>query len=359
MNIKNNNRLAILLIIIIAAIGGGLPVFVKIGLKQIPPFTYTFLRFFIAFLCIFPSFLKEKPKLDRNTVSIVVFSLFAVANVTLFAFGIRLTSALIGQMLYASVPIIVAIFSFFFLKDKSSTRKIVGVFLGFAGTVLIIFLPVISKSSIFQGSLLGNLLIITAVVCYSIYTTLSKPMQKKYSPTYLTTMFFLTASVIGLGLGLSEIENIKNLITILTFNSILSVLYVSFLGSFVYYLLYQYAIKHSSPLIASMLFYVQPVATFVWASALLGEKLTVGIYRRRRTFFIGSLLRDEKLVTAIVVSKLCYSNVRRFFSSSKIILNLLKNSCLPKKLKETYGPSFLRGTLKAAAFIFFLRRPSP
>ena len=59
--------------------------------------------------------------------------------------------------------------------------------------------------------------------------------------------------------------------------SIFSTFYVGIFGGAVYYLLYQYAIKHGTPLIASMTMYLQPTATFLWAFFLLSERLTIGI----------------------------------------------------------------------------------
>jgi drug/metabolite transporter (DMT)-like permease len=72
-----------------------------------------------------------------------------------------------------------------------------------------------------------------------------------------------------------------------TMVSLVSTAYVGIIGSALWYLLYQYIIHHSSPLIASMILYLQPAATFVWAAFLLGEQLTPGFLIGAALAFIG------------------------------------------------------------------------
>lgn len=50
--------------------------------------------------------------------------------------------------------------------------------------------------------------------------------------------------------------------------------YVAVLGTAAFYFLYQYAIHVGSPVVASMILYLAPVAAFIWANVLLGERLT-------------------------------------------------------------------------------------
>jgi len=65
---------------------------------------------------------------------------------------------------------------------------------------------------------------------------------------------------------------------------------VGILGTAVWYLLYQYIIKHSSPLTASTILYLQPAATFIWAFLLLGEQVTRGFLIGTALAFLGIYL---------------------------------------------------------------------
>ena len=62
-----------------------------------------------------------------------------------------------------------------------------------------------------------------------------------------------------------------------TLPSLLGLLYIAIFGTAVYYLIYQYAIKKSSPVTATLTFYLSPIAGYLWAAVLLGEKLTSGL----------------------------------------------------------------------------------
>ncbi len=292
---KSDNFKALISVILAAIFGGGISVFAKIGLKQIPPFSFTFFRFFIASLCMAPFVLKEKQKIEKKLLKVVFLSLLATANVTLFAFGVRLTTATVSQMLYAVVPVIAAIFSYFILREKLNSRKIIGIFLGLTGVLTLIILPILDKAIDFSGNFLGNLIVLTAVTCFTIYTVLSKKFHKYYSPLTITFIFSLTASAVLCPLFMKDYYANPNLFYSLNLSSIFSTFFVGIFGGAAYYLLYQYAIKHGSPVIASMTMYLQPTATFLWAFFLLSEKLTLGIIIGGILAIGGALMVTRKI----------------------------------------------------------------
>ena len=280
---KSDNFKALISIILAAICGGGFAVFTKIGLRQIPPFSFTFFRFFIASICMIPFVLREKQKIDKNILKVILLSFLGVANVTLFAFGVKLTTATISQMLYAIVPVIAAIFSYLVLKERISSKKIIGIFSGLVGILTLVLLPIIGKTSSFTGNLSGNLIILTAVLCFALYTVLSKRFHKHYSPLTLTFIFSLTTAIVLSPFLIRDyLTNPIWFYRLSTF-SWFSIFYAGVFGGVVYYLLYQYSIKHGTPIIASMTMYLQPLLTFLWAFFLLSERLTIGI-------IIGGLL---------------------------------------------------------------------
>ena len=149
---------------------------------------------------------------------------------------------------------------------------------------LIIALPVITKSATnIKGNLLGNILIFIGAISYTFYAVLSKRIQKKFSPAYITTAFFLSTMLVSLFFGIFEISHVKNLSTLFTRSSLFSLFYVPFFGTAVAYLLGQYAIKFGTPVISSMTLYLQPIATVVWAFFILGEVIN-------GQFIVGGLL---------------------------------------------------------------------
>jgi len=274
---------SIFLIFLAALVGGGIGPFAKISLQEIPPLSFTLLRFLLATLILVPLAIKRKEFHYKSLKRIAGVSLLATANVTLFIFGVGRTTATISQMLYAGVPLVTGIFSFVILKEKIYQKKLFGILIGFIGVLLIVLLPVLGKGTTFNGDLFGNLIIFVAVCLFALYSVLSKQIQKEYSPLELTIFFVLTTTFIQLLLIPLDLVQHQNWWSEITIKSILGVAYVGILGTGVYYLIYQHAIKNSTPMIASMILYLQPIFAFLWASVLLGERIT-------SEFIVGAIL---------------------------------------------------------------------
>lgn len=275
--------IALLAIIFTSIVGAGTGVLTKIAVKEIPPFSFTFFRFLLAAICILPLYLNNRPTHHKDFYKVVLFSLFLSTNVVLFPIGVSLTTATIAATLYVFAPVIVAMISYFLLHERFARQKVAGIILGFIGTLIIILLPVLTKGSPFSGSITGNLIILVAVAGTAIYTVLSKPFQKQYTPQQLTSIFILTTLFLLIFLALLDLSSHPAWWQKISSFSIWSTVYTGILGTVGWYLIYQYAIKHGSPLIASLTLYLQPVFVFLLANPLLGEKLNTG-------FIIGAVL---------------------------------------------------------------------
>jgi len=267
---------AFLAIILITVLGGATSPYVKLAVKVIPPLTYTFIRFLLAFLLILPIFLKSKPKFKKKDLSLVWLSLFSTFNIVLFAFGIRLTLASVGQVIYSFQPIVVAILSYFLLKEKFNRRKILGVIIGFIGVNTIIALPIFGQGFINKG-VIGNLLIFIGCLSYSYYTVLSKKFSKRYSPLWLTIFFILTTTIVSLIFSMKELSSINYWFSNLTPAIIWAIIYVTVIGTIMAYFLQQYVIKYASSLIVSLTQYLAPGITMVWSNMILGEKFSLSL----------------------------------------------------------------------------------
>ncbi|MEA2056132.1 MAG: DMT family transporter [Patescibacteria group bacterium] len=265
---------SILLVILIAFLGGGISPFTKLALNELSTPLFIALRFIIAGLLIIPLFLYKKEKISKEALKkTLLVSLLAVSNVTFFALGIKRSNATVAQIMYAGVPIIVALILRFLYKQPLAKKKIVGIVIGFLAVLFIILAPIITRSSSGENSLFGNLLVLIAVLSYSFYTVLSKPLQKISSPLFITTSFIVTTIFIQGSIAMLTVPNISTSVGNLSVASIVSILYVGLLGTAGYFLLYQYAIKKASPITTSMVFYLQPIFTFFWSMFLLGENL--------------------------------------------------------------------------------------
>jgi drug/metabolite transporter (DMT)-like permease len=269
------SELALLAVLGAALVGGGGPVFVKISLKEIPALSFIFLRFFFSSLIILPWFLKRKLELKQSWLKLVLVSLFSTANIVLFTFGIRLTTATTGQIIYVFVPIITALIALALAEERLNRSNWLGIILGFLGTSLVVFLPALKQGLSQGGSLQGNLLILAGAGLYAFYLIFSKKLQKQFSPLDLTTAFLFITTLVSLVFVPKEITLYPGWLSQVSLTAWGALAYVVILQTIIYYLLTQYAIKYGSATIGSLTLYLQPAATYVWAAILLGEQLSL------------------------------------------------------------------------------------
>lgn len=290
------HRRALFFILLAAVVGGVGPVLIKITLQEIPPLSFTFLRFVLATLPLLPLWLKKRhPISKRDALWLVGLSLLAAANVVLFSFGVQRTSATAASMMYAAVPLIAGILSVALLKEQLGIKKICGLLIGLGGVLTIVLLPVWEGTRTLTGTLLGNAIIICGVLLFALYSVLSKRFQKTFPPLTLTLFFALTT--VGALLPFLSLDVIhhpgwwQNI----TMRGIAGLLFVGIAGTGLYYLAYQYAIKHATPTVASMILYLQPICTFIWATLLLGERLSLPFIGGSALAFVGVWLVTQKV----------------------------------------------------------------
>ena len=274
--LASKNFQGLSLIILAAVVGAASTPFAKFALREMSPLSFTLLRFVIASLIIIPVLIFQKFKIRASEVKILVFvSLLSTANTMLSIFGTQRTTADIVQMMYTAVPLVAALFAYLLLRDRLSARKLLGLVVGLVGMMILILLPVIQAHSAFSGDLKGNLIILTAILCFSLYVVLSKPLHQKYSSFLLMAVYVLTTTAVQLIL-LPFTKQYVDMRT-LSHGAWLAILYSSIAGTVGYYVIYQYAIKNTGPVAASTILYLQPAFTAVWAFFLLGEQLTWGL----------------------------------------------------------------------------------
>lgn len=290
----DSHKKALIAILIASFFAGGNAVFAKIALREISPLTFSFVRYLIASILILLLFFKQRPRFDKNFLKVFLVSSLSTANIIIFSFGVRLTAASIAQMIHSSVPILTVGFSLLLIREKITKKKLLGIIIGFIGTAIIIILPLINNGAQFKNNLFGNMMVFLGAIFFSIYGVLSKKLQVKYSPVQLTIAFCLTTVVITFPLALMEHGGTFNELLKLSNFAMFAVIYTSVFGAFIFYLLYHYAIKHGSALIASVSLYIIPVIAFGWAALLLGERLTIGFMIGAALAFTGAFIVTKR-----------------------------------------------------------------
>lgn len=273
----SNKAKAVLVIFLTVLLGGPNSVVIKLGIGEIPPLSYAFVRFAIAAIILAPILARSKQEVIPALMRLAPLSLLATANIVLFVYGVQRTTATIAQLLYAGVPMIAALIMFFAFGKTLRARQVVGILVGFVGVCLVVLLPVFEKGTPFAGDLIGNLMIGVSVVIFSFWMAYSKPAQERYSPLIVTAAFVNTTALVLLPLSFLDLANHPGWWREVTSLGIFSIAYIAIISTVVIYFLQQTAIKLGGPVVASLAFYLWPIFSYLTAAVVLGERLTTGL----------------------------------------------------------------------------------
>jgi drug/metabolite transporter (DMT)-like permease len=189
-----------------------------------------------------------------------------------FIHGIALTTATNSALILATTPIFIILFGAFLNVEKITSRIVQGVILSFAGVVMIV-LGSGNALSFSDQSLLGDLLIVANPICWSIYTVLSKPMLKEYSPLKLTTVTMAIGAIPLVLVGIPSLSQ-QNW-SVISANSWLGLAFSAFLAIGLGYIIWYTGVSRIGSARTSL--YDNLVTVFAVAAAwiLLGENMTV------------------------------------------------------------------------------------
>ncbi len=257
-------------------IGATVGALVKLLVVYLDPLTIVAIRFFLGLLIIAPFAFKRQ--LLRKLVSDKFLASAGVlfsANVIFYAIGIQYTSLIMGQLLYVFTPLIVAIVGYIFLKEKLTGNQVIGLLLSLIGMSILIWGSFRTADIFSFGKPLGNLLIATAVLSWSLYTVISRKNARHFNPREITFTNFIMACTISIfALGpliangkLNYSLNIKvNLIALCL--ALVALLFI---------VVYQLLIKNTSALISSLNLYVQVIWSTTLGIILFSERLNLNL----------------------------------------------------------------------------------
>ena len=193
-----------------------------------------------------------------------------VINMLLFLKGLELTTPISASVIVTITPIIILVLSSFFLEEKITKLKIVGVLLGFCGGIL---LTVLGTSTRVGDNLpLGNLFIFINVISYSIYIILIKKLTNKYHPFTFIKWLFLFGFVMVLPFGFNELLEIQwHTFTPYVWFSVLFVVVGATFGT---YLLNPLALRHLKASTIGVFIYLQPVIAGIFAIIMGSDSIS-------------------------------------------------------------------------------------
>ncbi|RZT21279.1 DMT family transporter [Fictibacillus sp. BK138] len=262
------------LLVVATLIWGGNFVIGRAITSSLPPVSLSFLRWCTAFLIflpfVWPLIKKECSTVKRKWPIVLLMALTGVAGFnTLLYIALHYTTSINASLVNTSTPIIIYILSFFMLGERLNRNQIIGTVLSLAGLLIIISqgsLDVLLKFS-FNA---GDLIVIAAVICWSIYSLLVKQNAGKL-PGYST---FAVSMVLGIFILLPFfIQEAKTTEIVWSAGSILTILYTGVFASIVAFMSWNTAVERVGPNKAGIFLNLIPVFAAIFAVLFIDEKL--------------------------------------------------------------------------------------
>jgi len=187
LQILQNEKIAGMLFLLFAAILAGLEsVIAKPILENNNPLQVQFMSRCIAAILLLPLLFGQPIKrLTKKQIFNIVLLGFLWTGVVspLFYIGLKLTTSLSATLIQYSYPFLVIILAYFFLKEKITVRKIIGTSLIVMGVFSVLFAGFSGGES---STMLGNLIVLAAMIIGAVWTILAKSFVKNISPEVLT-----------------------------------------------------------------------------------------------------------------------------------------------------------------------------
>jgi drug/metabolite transporter (DMT)-like permease len=178
------------------------PVAVKVAVAEFPPIPFVAMRFTLAGLLLLALVALLEPadaRPDRrDLLSLAGVGLLGVgANNVAFTLGVSMTTASETALIYAAVPIWGILLGLALGLERPTRWGILGVCLAFFGVAVVVYGGLTGSTS-----LLGNLLVVVATVCWGSYAVLSLPLLRRYSPLVVASYTMLFGGLGALPLAL-------------------------------------------------------------------------------------------------------------------------------------------------------------
>jgi len=199
-------------------------------------------------------------------------------NQLLYLHGVKYTTPANSALLYAMTPAFVFLFTSVLHSERPSWRKALGIIIAFVGTGILMFEEGISLRA---EHTTGNILIFIAVIAWSLFTMLGRPLVLKYGAVYVTAVNMILGTILYLPFGI--LSSNFSVLTSMANVSWVEVAYLALIASVLNYLLWYAALVKLEATRVAIFQNLQPIITTSLA-LFLGRAVLTG------QFLIGAVL---------------------------------------------------------------------
>lgn len=259
--------------LILCGIWGSTWLFIKIGLRDLPPFTFAGLRFVLASAILGSLILIRRARWPRTRSEWYLIAVSGLLQFTLnyglVFWGEQYISSGLAAVLQSTFPLFGLVIAHFYLpSERMTTLKVVGVLLGVFG-VAVIF----SDQLTIAGSmaLLGSIALVLSAVFGSYSNVLVKAYGGKIDPQILAASQMVFGFVPLLAAGFATEGNPLRFNW--TVSALLALMYLVIVGSVIAFALYYWLLRNMDVTNTMLIALVTPVVAVILGMLFLHEQL--------------------------------------------------------------------------------------
>ena len=249
----------------------------KAALREISPVTLIFTRFGLGVAVLVLVLKLRRESLVPPRDSWLMLAIMGFVGIFLHqmvqAHGLTLTTAVRTGWLIGVTPIWSAVLAALFLGETFGRRKILGLFIGLVGALLVTTRGELSAGVLALPSTRGDLLVLASTWTWAIYTILGRDTLKRLGSARATAaaMFAGWAMMIPFFVAAAGWHEYRDLSS----TSLIAILFLAIGCSGLGYWFWYAALERIDASQVAAFLYLEPLVTLLSAVALLGEPVAL------------------------------------------------------------------------------------
>ena len=276
---KGSIVIVYLKLLMTAVFWGGTFIAGRVIAQNVGPFSAAFLRFAIALVFLLFFVWKNEgtfplPK-KNHIIHAILLGMTGIFAYNFFFFnGLKIIESGRASVIVANNPILIALLSAYFFKERLTPLKMVGILISVTGAIVVITRGYVLD--LFRGNVgLGELYIFGCVVTWVTYSLIGKAIMRDLSPLLSVTYAVMIGAVALF--PPAYLEGVTRDFSFYSVSAWVSLFYLGFFGTVLGFVWYYQGIQRIGAMRAGLFINFVPISAILLAAVILRELVTFSL----------------------------------------------------------------------------------